>query len=83
MTTTVLPRPALRFAIHEDGSWEVISPWFPIVLFAPGILARADGRRLILRGGEIELRCTNGGAIYGLTAFRLDGCRLGRLLRSW
>ena len=55
MTTTLLPRPALRFAVHEDGSWEVISPWFPIVLFAPEILARADGRRLIVQGVGPEM----------------------------
>jgi len=83
MTTTLLPRPALRFAIHEDGSWEVISPWFPIVLFAPDVLARADGRRLIVQGEDIELRCTNGGARYRLTSMRLDGARLCRLMRSW
>jgi len=80
---TTLPRPALRFAIHEDGTWEVLSPWFPIVLFAPDVLARADGRRLIIRGEELEMRCTNGGAHYRLTGMRLDGCCLGRLIRSW
>ena len=80
---TTLPRPALRFAIHEDGTWEVISPWFPIVLFAPAVLARADGRRLIVQGEDIELRCTNGGARYRLTSMRLDGARLCRLMRSW
>ena len=80
---TVALVPALTFAVHEDGSLEVTSPWFPHVAFAQEVLARCDGRRFILRGDEVEFRCTNGGALYALAAGDANGVRAGRLLRTW
>ena len=83
MIVTTLIVPALTFAVHEDGSLEVTSPWFPHVAFAQGVLARCDGRRFILRGDEVEFRCTNGGALYSLAPADAFGIRAGHLIRSW
>ena len=79
----LITAPILRFAVHEDGTYEVISPWFPLVGFTRELLTRADGRRLSVRGDELTITCTNGGAIYALAAADALGVRAGRLLRSW
>jgi len=78
-----LERPRLTFAVHEDGSLEVTSPWFPAILIHRDVVATADGRRLVLRGDDLEIRCTNGGALYQLGLADRHGFRRGRLLRSW
>ena len=81
---TVLVPVSLSFAIHDDGTWKCLSGWSPIILITAATLATADGRRIILRGDEFEIRCTNGGAVYALTP--LPDARdvlQGRLLRSW
>ena len=75
--------PALSFAVHEDGTLEVTSPWFPHVAFSVETLARCDRQRFILRGDEIEFRCTNGGALYALAPSDADGVRAGHLIRAW
>ena len=79
----VLVRPLLRFAVHEDGSLEVLSPWFPLVAFATDLLTQADGQRILVRDDEVTIRCANGGAIYALGPSNACGTRPGRLLRSW
>lgn len=76
-------QPALLFAVHEDGTLELLSPWFPRVAFAVEALARADGRRMTLDGDWLTLRCTNGGAVYALGPTDEDGTRIGMLVRSW
>lgn len=81
MHITVLRQPTLRFAVHEDGNWEVISPWFPLVGFPLDLLALADGRRLELAGDMLYLHCTNGHAAYALEPERA-GARRGRLAWS-
>ena len=81
--TVYLAHPVLSFAIHETGALEIISPWFPHVLFPEDLLARADGQRLVLRGDELTIHCTNGGATYALALADDSGLRAGRLLRSW
>lgn len=80
----VATRPVLNFAVHEDGTLEVLSLWFPLVEFSDEVLALADGYRLILRGDELTIRCANGEATYALG--RRDehtASRAGRLLRAW
>lgn len=79
----LLTTPILRFAVHEDGAYERVSPWFPLVGFTTDLLACADGRRLTVRGDELTIACTNGGATYALAAADAFGVRAGRLLRSW
>lgn len=81
MHVTVLPRPILRFAVHETGAWELLSPWFPVVVFPAALLAVADGRRLRLEGDMLYLRCTNGEAAYRLEPEEA-GARRGRLAWS-
>ena len=76
------PRPVLQFGVREDGTLEVLSDWLPVVTFSDEILARADGRRLIVRGDERESRCVNGSATYALTRDRGEKTFTGRLLRS-
>ena len=78
-----LTHPVLRFAVHETGALEVLSPWFPQVAFSEEILALVDGRRLTLRGDEITFQCANGGATYALGPMTEVGIRIGALLRSW
>lgn len=78
----VLVRPLLRFAVHEDGSLEVLSPWFPLVAFSTDLLAQADGRRILVRGDEVTVRCANGVATYALGPVDESGLRAGRLLRA-
>ena len=46
-------------------------------------VAAYGGRRLALRGDDLEIRCTNGGALYQLGLADRHGFRRGRLLRSW
>ena len=79
----LLTAPVLRFAVHEDGAYEIVSPWFPRVGFTTDLLTRADGRRLMVRSDELTITCTNGGAVYALAAADALGVRAGRLLRSW
>jgi len=78
----ILTCPTLRFAVHEDGAIERLSTWFPSVAFDQDLLARADGKRLRLRGDELEIHCTNGGATYAL-GLLTNGIRVGRLARAW
>ena len=78
-----LRAPVLRFAVHETGKLQVLSPWFPQVAFSEEILALVDGRRLTLRGDEITFHCANGGATYALGPMTDIGVRIGALLRSW
>ena len=78
----VLANPELTFAIHEDGTLEVLTAWYPRVLFTPGVLARADGRRLVTRGDEVEIRCTNGRAVYALGPPDAAGARYGCLMEE-
>lgn len=80
---TLLLHPVLRLAVHETGELECLSPWFVAVTFDPAFLARADGHRLEIRGDEVTLRCTNGGAVYQLGPVDALGHRPGRLVRSW
>lgn len=87
---TVLAVPILQFAIHEDGSLAVLSPWYPQIVVAQHLLDVADGQRIAVRGDELTFRCTNGGAVYALDApdlrvSQMDGSllRTGHLLRSW
>ena len=81
--TTLIDSPVLRFAVHENGSLEHLGPWFPWVAFSQELLATADGRRLALKGGDLTITCTNGGAVYALGGVDALGVRAGRLLRSW
>jgi len=76
--------PELRFAVHEDGEYEVLSAWHPVVAFERALLERArqGDRRLALRGDELEIFCTNGGATYALEP-ELSGYQIGRLATSW
>lgn len=79
----VLVRPALRFAVHETGEIEHLSPWFPFVAFDRDFLDRADGRRVTVRGGTVEFHCTNGRAVYLLEPDVGQDPRAGRLLDTW
>lgn len=79
-----LDRPVLQFAVHEDGTWERTSPWFPILVVPPALLERVDGRRLIMSAEEdlLTFRCTNGWARYRLSGPNADGERTARLLEA-
>ena len=79
----VLDAPTLDFTIHDDGTLHLVSPWYQIVAFAVEALARADGRRVAVRGDEVMIRCTNGRALYALGAVREPGFRWGVLVRTW
>ena len=75
--------PTLNFAVHEDGMLELTTAWFPLVAFPESWLRTADGRRLRLRGDELEIICTNGTAFYQLGALDVPTqTRPGRLVRS-
>ena len=74
---------SVTFAVYDTGALEVQSPWLPWLRFTSAFLAAADGRRVILRGDEVEIRCANGGAIYALGDRDGDDCRAGALLRAW
>jgi len=74
--------PVLTFAVHEDGMLELTSIWFPIVAFPQTVLHSVDGRRLVLRGSELEIICTNGRGHYRLGEPDADGTRVGRLVFS-
>ncbi len=78
----VLAHPTLTFAVHEDGTLEVLSPWHPRVLFDAAVLARSDGWRLLHRGDELEIRCTNGRASYALGPPDALGVRAGVLIAA-
>mgnify|MGYP001583448609 CR=1 FL=1 len=78
-----LALPAMTFVIHDTGALAVCSPWLPWLRFTRAFLASADGRRVILRGDEVEIRCSNGGALYALGALDDEGVRAGQLLRAW
>ena len=86
MIIVVLPvLPTLQFTVHDDGTWAVASPWHPVVPFAQSFLSHpieeARGR-FAVRGDELSIRCTNGGAVYALGP--LDGgSRRGVLMRAW
>lgn len=82
MQTTSLPRPIMRFAVHETGALERLGPWFICVAFPPDLLSRADGQRIEVRGDEVTIRCSNGSATYALSPPGPDRIRPGRLLRS-
>ena len=75
--------PVLQFAVHEDGTWENVSGWLPLLAVTADLLARADGRRLKVRGDELTFYCTNGGATYALGHEDGRGGCVGRLVRSW
>lgn len=88
--------PILQFAIHDDGTLAVLSPWHPQIIITQHLLDVADWRRVEVQGDEVTFRCTNGGATYVLdppdmretSAWRvgqMDGrlLRSARLLRSW
>ena len=84
--TPISLHPSLRFAMHEDGSLELLSPtWFPFISIAQECLDVADGRRLEVRGDELTIRCAGGrGAVYALGPVdEMAGLRGGRLLRAW
>jgi len=81
MNITILRQPLLRFAVHETGAWELLSPWFPIVVFPTALLDVADGRRLELSGDMLYVHCTNGHAAYRLEPAHA-GARRGRLVWS-
>ena len=81
MNITILRQPLLRFAVHETGAWELLSPWFPIVAFPTALLAVADGRRMEVSGDTLYLHCTNGHAAYALGPEHA-GVRQGRLAWS-
>lgn len=83
MARDLLLLPTLAFSVNEDGTLRVLSPWYQSVAFSPGVLAHADGRRVALRGDELIVRCTNGGAAYALGEADEVGARVGTLLRSW
>ena len=80
----LLLQPTLSFAVHEDGMLELTTTWLPLVAFPESWIQSADGRRLVLRGDELEISCINGrGATYQLG--ELDPAMLtrpGRLARS-
>ena len=78
-----LALPAMTFVIHDTGALAVCSPWLPWLRFTRAFLASADGRRVILRGDEVEIRCSNGGAVYALGAIDDEESRAGQLLRAW
>ena len=73
----------MHFSVSDTGALVVCSPWLPWLRFTSAFLAAADGRRVILRGDEIEIRCSNGGATYALGAADDQDCRAGQLLRAW
>ena len=75
--------PTMVFAIRDTGALDVLSPWLPSLTFTRAFVAVADGRRVVVRGDELTIRCTNGGATYALAAADADGMRLGTLLRAW
>ena len=74
---------SVSFAVADTGALFVQSPWLPWLRFTPAFLAAADGRRVILRGDEVEIRCANGGAVYALGDRDEGETRLGGLLRAW
>lgn len=78
----ILDRPTLLFATHEDGSWERLSPWFPLLLIPASLLEAADQRRFILRDEFLTIRCTNGWACYRLSEPDAEGNRSARLLEA-
>ena len=84
MARTAVEFPALFFAVHDDGTLEVLTPWPPVATFSLDALAAADGRRLIVGEDWVTIHCTNGGATYGLgPVSEWLGVRGARLLRSW
>ena len=81
MITAALP--TMVFAIRDTGALDVLSPWLPFLAFTCEFVAVADGRRVVVRGDELTILCTNGGATYALSAADADGMRRGTLLRAW
>ena len=73
----------MHFAVADTGALVICSPWLPWLRFTSAFLAAADGRRIVLRGDEVEIRCANGGAIYALGALDDEDTRAGQLLRAW
>lgn len=83
MIITWFPQ-TMHFAVSDTGALTLCSPWLPSVVFTEAFLAAADNRRVIVRGDEVEVRCTNGGATYALSPVEHgSGCRAGTLLRAW
>lgn len=73
----------LRFATHDDGTLVLLGGWWPDVRFTEEFLAAADGRRLEIRGDEVQIHCTNADATYTLgPRGAADGSRAGHLVRS-
>ena len=79
----ILSLSVMAFAVYDTGALAVCSPWLPWLRFTSAFLGAADWRRVILRGDEVEIRCSNGGATYALGAIDDQGCRAGQLLRAW
>lgn len=83
--------PVLRFAVREDGSLEVLSPWFPFIKISEADTRFGQEMRIFLKGvdkgyawhaDELTFSCMNGGARYRLGPFE-GGVAHGRLMESW
>lgn len=83
MDQTIIELPALLFAIHDDGTLRHLGTWVRDMLVTDELLARADGRRVILGDGALTFRCTNGGARYLLSASTIAGAYHAQLADAW
>ena len=73
----------MSFGVLDTGALLLLSPWLPHLVFTREFLAAADGRRVAMRGDEVEIRCANGCATYALSGVVDADARWGSLLRAW
>ena len=83
MADGLLALSVMAFAVADTGALVVCSPWLPWLRFSAAFLTAADGRRVVMRGDEVEIRCSNGGATYALGPTDDQDSRAGQLLRAW